>query len=102
MWKVTPRSSSACPLRHRGDPNRHYELKMVKPALWAPAWLAGMLVISALGRYGDSQLNLLPSWVDLLVVIVFSSPSTTGRSTCALPGRRPAQLAQDAHELNSI
>ena len=62
--------------------------RMVKPALWAPAWLAGMLIISLLGRYGDSQLNLLPEWVDLLVVIAFSSPSTTGRYASRCPRRR--------------
>jgi hypothetical protein len=30
------------------------------------------IVIGLLGRYGDSQLNLLPEWIDLLVVVAFN------------------------------
>lgn len=44
-----------------------------KSVVWVPVWLLGMTVIGLLGRYGDSQnLNILPEWVDLAVVIVFS------------------------------
>jgi hypothetical protein len=76
---------------------------MVKPAVWAPAWLVGMLIISLLGRYGDSQLNLLPEWIDLLVVIAFSIAVYYWAVRMALP--RDAvqqQLAQDAHELTTV
>ena len=77
--------------------------RMVKPALWAPAWLAGMLIISLLGRYGDSQLNLLPEWVDLLVVIAFSIAVYYWALRIALPREDvQRQLSQDAHELIEI
>jgi hypothetical protein len=82
---------------HTGD------LLMVRHALWVPGWLVGMLVISALGRYGDSQLNVIPAWIDLLVVIVFSWVVYYWAVSLALPpeGVR-AQLAHDAHQLSSI
>ena len=77
--------------------------RMVKPALWAPGWLAGMLIISLLGRYGDSQLNLLPEWVDLLVVIAFSIAVYYWAVRIALPREDvQRQLAQDAHELTAV
>lgn len=50
--------------------------------LWVWPWLVGTIVISWLGRYdselggdrahGKGELFLLPAWIDLLVVIVFS------------------------------
>jgi hypothetical protein len=30
------------------------------------------VVIGALGRYGDGSHSVLPNWIDLLVVIIFS------------------------------
>jgi amino acid transporter len=38
---------------------------------WIWPWLIGMTVISVLGRYGHGH-NVLPDWVDLVVVIAFS------------------------------
>ena len=78
-------------------------LTMVKHALWVPAWLAGMLVIGALGRYGDSQRNVLPPWIDLLVVIVFSVGIYGWAVRSGLPQAAvQEQLARDAHQLEHI
>jgi amino acid transporter len=78
-------------------------LLMVKHALWVPAWLAGMLVISSLGRYGDSAHNVLPSWIDLLVVIAFSVVVYEWAVRLALsPTHVQEQLSRDAHQLDSI
>ncbi|MFD2417520.1 APC family permease [Amycolatopsis pigmentata] len=42
-------------------------------ALWIVPWLAGNVLIGYLGRYGESgNINLLPEWVDLGVVVVFN------------------------------
>ncbi len=51
-------------------------------AVWVWPWLAGLVLISYLGRYdsgqgadrahGKGELFLLPAWIDLLVVIVFA------------------------------
>ncbi len=38
---------------------------------WIYPWLIGMTIISVLGRYGHGH-NVIPDWVDLAVVIVFS------------------------------
>jgi amino acid transporter len=82
---------------HTGD------LKMVKHALWVPGWLVGMLVISALGRYGDSQLNVLPAWIDLIVVIAFSWAIYYWAVRLTLPHDDvQEQLARDAHQLSSV
>jgi amino acid transporter len=82
---------------HTGD------LKMVKHALWIPVWLVGMLVISALGRYGDSQLNVLPAWIDLLAVVGFNYAVYFWAVRLALPHDDvQAQLARDAHQLAHI
>ncbi|GHF74394.1 amino acid transporter [Amycolatopsis bartoniae] len=44
-----------------------------KAVAWVPVWLAGMVLIDWLGRYGDTgELKALPEWWDLLAVIVFS------------------------------
>ncbi|MEA2484877.1 MAG: hypothetical protein QOC55_2824, partial [Thermoleophilaceae bacterium] len=78
-------------------------LKMVKHALWVPGWLAGMLVISALGRYGENQLNVLPNWIDLVVVIAFSYLVYYWAVGLSLSHEDvQEQLARDAHQLNSI
>jgi amino acid transporter len=56
----------------------------VRHAIWVPVWLAGCLLIGYLGRYGSTYSSgpleghlktareVLPSWVDLIVVIGFS------------------------------
>ncbi|MFL6054051.1 MAG: APC family permease [Actinoallomurus sp.] len=39
-------------------------------AMWVWPWLGGMMLIGFLGRYGGSK--VLPEWVDILTVAVFS------------------------------
>ncbi len=41
-------------------------------ALWIVPWMLGHLVIGFLGSYGDWARGILPMWVDIVVVIVFS------------------------------
>ena len=40
--------------------------------MWVPVWLAGQVAIGAVGRYGSGARNILPAWIDILVVVVFS------------------------------
>jgi amino acid transporter len=47
-------------------------LGMVRSAFWIGPWILGAVVIGALGRYGDGSHSVLPNWIDLLVVIIFS------------------------------
>ena len=43
----------------------------VRNALWLGPWFVGQVLIGALGRYGGGK-ELLPNWVDVAVVLVFS------------------------------
>jgi len=43
----------------------------LRHAIWMGPWLGGHVVIGAIGRYGGGN-NLLPNWVDILVVLVFA------------------------------
>jgi amino acid transporter len=44
----------------------------VRNAVWIGPWLGGHVVIGALGRYGPNASNILPNWVDIAVLVVFS------------------------------
>ncbi|HEV7207169.1 MAG TPA: APC family permease [Mycobacteriales bacterium] len=43
-----------------------------RAASWIWPWLIGMTIIGLIGRYGKGAHNALPSWIDLLVVVIFS------------------------------
>jgi amino acid transporter len=43
-----------------------------RAASWIWPWLIGMTIIGLIGRYGTGSQQLLPEWVDLLVVVGFS------------------------------
>jgi len=45
---------------------------MLRSAIWIGPWILGSVVIGAFGRYGVGSHSVLPSWIDLLVVIGFS------------------------------
>ena len=44
----------------------------IRNAIWIGPWLGGQVVIGLLGRYGSSATNLLPNWLDIIMVIVFA------------------------------
>jgi amino acid transporter len=44
----------------------------VRNAVWIAPWFGGQVLIGWLGRYGNGSTNLLPNWVDIVVVIVFA------------------------------
>lgn len=43
-----------------------------RAASWIWPWLIGMTIIGLTGRYGTGAQNILPDWIDILVVIAFS------------------------------
>ncbi len=43
-----------------------------RAASWIWPWLIGTTIIGLMGQYGTGSLKLLPSWIDLLVVVLFS------------------------------
>jgi amino acid transporter len=78
----------------------------VRNAIWIGPWLGGQVVIGALGRYGDGASNILPNWVDIAVVIIFSlvifywaaSLTMTKEGTAAAIAKDAQQLAYDTPE----
>jgi amino acid transporter len=46
--------------------------RTIRNAFWIAPWFGGQVVIGWLGRYGNGSRNLLPNWVDIVVVILFS------------------------------
>jgi amino acid transporter len=53
---------------------------------WIWTWLLGLTVIGFLGRYGGQ--NVLPNWIDLLVVIAFSLGVFYFAVSVAMPGEK--------------
>ena len=78
----------------------------VRNAIWIGPWLGGLVVIGALGRYGNSASNILPNWVDVAVVIVFAlaifywavSLNLTKEGTAAAVAKDAQQLAYETRE----
>jgi amino acid transporter len=64
---------------------------------WIWPWLIGMTLISILGRYGGH--NVLPDWIDLLVVIAFSLAVFYYAVSVAMPPERVQEaIAADLPE----
>lgn len=57
-------------LTRRGIPLDERRTLNWRSALWIWPWLGGLVLIGRFGRYGGTQ--ALPSWWDLVIVIVFS------------------------------
>jgi amino acid transporter len=76
-------------------------MKTIKNACWIGPWLGGQVIIGVLGRYGNGALNLLPNWVDILVVIVFSLVIFYWAVALTLDRQASAAaVAKDAQQLN--
>jgi amino acid transporter len=72
--------------------------RYIRSTLWVFPWFAGQVLIGALGRYGGY--DVLPPWVDILVMIGFSLVifqlalrMTLSSEACA------AAVAKDAHQI---
>lgn len=70
---------------------------MLRSALWIGPWIAGSVVIGALGRYGAGSQKVLPTWIDILVVIAFALVIFYWAVRLAMPARRvQAAVAKDS------
>jgi amino acid transporter len=75
-------------------------------AIWIGPWLGGLVLIGLLGRYGLGARNILPEWVDIGAVTIFSlvifywavSLTYTAEQTVATIARDAQQLDYDAWE----
>lgn len=74
----------------------------IRNALWIAPWIAGQVVIGAVGRYGGGR-NILPNWVDIAVVIAFSLAIFYWAVSLTLSREATAAaVARDAHQLDGI
>ena len=72
----------------------------LRSARWVAPWLVGQVVLGALGRYGGGY-EVLPSWVDLGVVIAFSlGIFYLALSMTLSPAASAAAIAKDARQID--
>ena len=77
--------------------------RTVRNAIWIGPWLAGHVVLGAVGRFGPSAKNILPDWVDLVVAIAFSLVIFYWAVRCSLPkDDATAAVARDAHQIEYV
>jgi amino acid transporter len=73
----------------------------LRNAIWIGPWLAGQVLIGAVGRYGEGARNLLPNWVDLAVELVFSLAIFYWAISLTLTREEAATaVAKDAQQIN--
>ncbi len=69
-------------------------------AFWIAPWLCGQVVLGALGRYGDGY-EVLPSWIDIGVVIAFSlGIFYLALSRALSAANAAAAIARDARQID--
>jgi len=74
--------------------------RAARNAVWIGPWLVGQVIIGAIGRYGDGARNILPNWIDIVVVIVFSLAIYYWAVNLALTKEgAAAAVAKDAQQL---
>jgi amino acid transporter len=88
-------------LRRRGGVHRS-EIDW-RAASWIWPWLIGITLLGLLGRYGNGSHSVLPNWVDLAVVSMFSliifyhavNLAMSSTQIQAIVGRDPRPVAAD-------
>ena len=76
-------------------------MAMLRPAMWIGPWIAGAVIIGALGRYGEGSHSWLPEWVDLVVVIVFSLAIFYWAVSLTMPQDKvDAAIAKDREQID--
>ena len=75
---------------------------MIRNACWIAPWLGGQVLLGFLGRYGASARNILPSWVDLFVVIAFALAIFYWAVNLTLDQQQASKaIAKDSDQLSS-
>ena len=70
----------------------------IRNCFWIWPWFAGHVVIGAIGRYGGGR-NILPEWIDIGVVVMFSLAIFYWAIALTLsPEQTAAALARDAEQ----
>ena len=73
--------------------------RFIKNGTWMFPWLGGQVLIGWLGRYGGGR-NIIPDWIDVLVVLVFSLVIFYWSVAQSLTHEQAAkEVAKDAHQM---
>jgi len=73
--------------------------RFFRNGIWMAPWLGGQVLIGWLGRYGGG-INVIPDWIDVLVVLVFSLVIFYWSVAQSLTQEQSAkEVAKDAHQL---
>ena len=81
---------------------QEHVVRTLKNAIWVGPWLGGMVVIGKIGRYGGGS-NLLPDWIDIAVVLVFSVAIFYWAVSQSLNKEMASkEVAKDAHQLANL
>jgi amino acid transporter len=76
--------------------------RFLAKSIWMAPWLGGMVIIGAIGRYGGGR-NILPDWIDIAVVLVFSLAIFYWAVSQSLSQEASAkEVAKDAHQLSTL
>lgn len=76
--------------------------RKLRHSVWLAPWLGGHVLVGWLGRYGASARNVLPSWIDIAVVILFSLTVFYWAVSLSLSEKAAAAaVAKDAGQLGS-
>jgi amino acid transporter len=71
----------------------------LRNAIWIVPWLGGHVVLGVLGRYGGGY-EILPNWVDIVVVIAFALAIFYFALGLTLtPAASAVAIAKDAHQI---
>ncbi len=74
----------------------------IRNALWVGPWLGGHVVLGLVGRYGAGARNILPDWIDIVVVLAFALAIFYWAVSLALTKEAAAAaVAKDARQLDS-
>lgn len=73
--------------------------RFMRNAIWVGPWLGGHVIIGWIGRYGGGR-EIIPDWIDVLVVIVFALVIFYWAVATSLTKEMSAkEVAKDAHQL---
>jgi hypothetical protein len=77
--------------------------RTLRNAWWIAPWLAGHVLLGAVGRYGSGAKNILPDWVDLAVVLAFALAIFYWAVSLTLPrDEAAAEVAKDARQIDYV
>jgi amino acid transporter len=77
--------------------------RTLRNAIWVAPWLGGHVVLGFVGRYGAGSRSILPGWVDLGAVIVFSLAIFYWAVSLTLPeDETAAAVAKDAKQIDYV